>query len=326
MSATPDNVHHGSPVRFRDLGVAEHWLQNWLAEDPARLGLGQVTILAQELNQPSGGSLDILAASEDTYYSIEVQLGEVDASHGFRTIDYWARNRKQYTGKTHVAVLVAESAAGRYRTALEALAESIPLIVVELHAWKGATETIIVPDAVIVNESLDLGDAPIKKTAGGSSKTEADWQERSGVWQFHLAFVEWVKNHLGPVRVDYSPNSYIGVRRGRRVWAPLWPVSDGARLYLPDPDGSKDEESLAYGHFQERLSAVGIELGWSPVYNAGANPITVRLATSDLQKPEVQDLLRAGFEILSLNTTWSDRRALPDSEASSADAADGTVV
>jgi hypothetical protein len=25
-----------------------------------------------------------------------VQLGEVDASHGFRVLDYWARNRARY--------------------------------------------------------------------------------------------------------------------------------------------------------------------------------------------------------------------------------------
>jgi hypothetical protein len=47
----------------------------------------------------------------------------VDASHGFRVFDYWARNRERFEGKTHVAVLVVKSATGRYRPALEALAE-----------------------------------------------------------------------------------------------------------------------------------------------------------------------------------------------------------
>jgi hypothetical protein len=43
------------------------WLQNWLVTDPARLGLGQVRVVAQELTAPRGGSLDILAADGDTY-------------------------------------------------------------------------------------------------------------------------------------------------------------------------------------------------------------------------------------------------------------------
>jgi hypothetical protein len=62
--------------QLRDLGYDEIWLQNWLAASPARLGLGEVRIVAQELTAPRGGSLDILAADGDTYYSVEVQLGK----------------------------------------------------------------------------------------------------------------------------------------------------------------------------------------------------------------------------------------------------------
>lgn len=132
----------GTPSSIKSLGKDEHWLQDWLAADPSRLGLGDVKIVTQELHQSRGGSLDILAASEDRYYSIEVQLGEVDESHGFRVIDYWARNRISYPNKEHVAVLVAESASGRYRPALEALVEHLPLIVIELDAWKGSSEAV----------------------------------------------------------------------------------------------------------------------------------------------------------------------------------------
>jgi hypothetical protein len=86
-------MHAGKPAQLRDLGYDEIWLQNWLTADPARLGLGEVQIVARELSAPRGGSLDILARDGDTYYSVEVQLGEVDASHSFRVFDYWARNR-----------------------------------------------------------------------------------------------------------------------------------------------------------------------------------------------------------------------------------------
>ena len=144
-------LHAGRSARLRDLGYDEIWLQNWLAEDPSRLGLGDVAVLAQELSSPRGGSLDILAADGDTYYSIEVQLGEVDASHSFRVFDYWARNRARSPDKSHVAVLVAESAAGRYREALAALVEFLPLIVIELRVWHGADEAVLVPEVVFAN-------------------------------------------------------------------------------------------------------------------------------------------------------------------------------
>jgi hypothetical protein len=300
-------IQYGRTARLRELGYDEIWLQNWLSASPQRLGIGPVTILAQELNHPRGGSLDILAADEDTYYSVEVQLGEIDASHGFRVFDYWAKNRIRYPGKTHVAVLVAESAGGRYRPALEALAEFLPLIVVELRAWIGENEVIIVPEVVIADERLSVG--PGVATAG-SERSEEDWREElSGEsWEFHREFVDWASEHLGEVRVDYSPKSYVGIRRGRRVWAPLWPRKDGATVYLPDPDGSRsDEPSVAFEHFSDQLKPVGIEPSWQTTYNAGSNPISVRLRRPDLERQQVQDLLRASFEILADGATaWSD--------------------
>jgi uncharacterized protein (DUF736 family) len=94
--------------------------------------------------------------------------------------------------------------------------------------------------------------------------------------------------------VDYSPKSYIGLRRGRRVWAPLWFRRDGATVYLPDPDGSRAEEpSVAMESFRERLHDEGLEAAWQRTYNAGSNPISMRLRRSDLDKPVVQELLRA---------------------------------
>jgi hypothetical protein len=105
----------------------------------------------------------------------------------------------------------------------------------------------------------------------------------------------------------------VGVRRGRRVWAPLWFRQDGAYIYLPDPDGLRGEEqSPAMDEFQERLRKEGLETSWQATYNAGANPVPIRLQKADLTKPVVQELLRATFEILAPGATpWSERRAQP---------------
>lgn len=94
---------------------------------------------------------------------------------------------------------------------------------------------------------------------------------RKQAWEFHLAFRDWVTANLGPVTVDYSPKSYIGMRVGRRVWAPLWLRTDGAYTYLPDPDHSRNEESPAFEHFRDLL-ANDYSLAWQVNYNAGANP------------------------------------------------------
>ncbi len=315
--ASRPNVLAGSAMKVSDLGHDEIWLQNWLASSPSRLGLGDVKVLAQELHQGKAGSLDILAADGDRYFSIEVQLGEVDASHGFRVLDYWARNRQRYPGQTHVAVLIAESTGGRYRQALEALVEFLPLIVIELQVWRGELEAVVVPRIVLAGKDLDVSTLP---AGNESERTDADWRAQltDEAWHFHERFVEWTQRH-GEIRVDYTPRSYIGVRRGRRVWAPLWPRTDGAGIYLPDPDGSReDEPSAAYERFAASLKREGIDLSWTGKYNAGANPIGPRLRTPDLDKPAVEEFLRATFEILEPGKRpWSERHPLNEVASSS---------
>ena len=303
----------GSLTSLRALGYDERWLQDWLAQAPGTLGLGEIKIIDQEQGQSGGGSLDLLAvdAETDTYYSIEVQLGEIDASHSFRVFDYWARNRTRYPGQTHVAVLVAENATGRYRPALEALAETVPLIVIELRTLKGAQEAVLVPEVVIANESLDLTGTATGTI--GQERTEAEWRDllTDEAWAFNAAFVDWARANLGDVRVNYAGKSYVGVRVGRRTWAPLWPRQDGAMVYLPDPDGTRsDEPSVAFAQFETRLAAEGLSANWQPTYNAKANPVVVRLRRQDLERPVVQDLLRASYDILAEGAQpWSERTA-----------------
>lgn len=304
-------IRAGVPNGLRTLGYNERWLQDWLAADPTRLGLGDVTVIDQEQGQASGGLLDLLAvdAGSDTYYSVEVQLGEIDGSHSFRVFDYWARNRARLPGKAHVAVLIAENAGGRYRPALDALAETVPLIVIELRCWQGEGEALLIPEVVVSNPGLDLADTPA--AASTDERTEDDWRATLSdeAWAFKDAFVAWAAGELGEPRVDYRPQSYIGVRYGRRVWAPLWPRKDGAYTYLPDPDGSRDQPSLAYEHFETRLQEEGIALSWSQKYNAGSNSIAMRLALPDLERPAVQELLAASHAALAQGARpWSEGR------------------
>ncbi|MGI8574539.1 MAG: hypothetical protein ACR2MA_04185 [Egibacteraceae bacterium] len=327
LGQTPQRVPllAGRPGTVRGLGYDERWLQDWLAADPSRLGLGDVSIIDQEQIQTSGGLLDLLALDpgSDTYYSIEVQLGEIDGSHSFRVFDYWARNRARIPGKTHVAVLMAENASGRFRPALEALAETVPLIVIELHCWRGQDEALLISEIVIANESLDLSDTPAAATS--EERTESDWlQEASDeAWAFKDAFVDWVTDNLGEVRVDYKPKSYIGVRVGRRTWAPLWLRQDGAAVYLPDPDGSRsDDPSVAFERFEARLRDEGLSVNWQPSYNAKANPVVIRLRRGDLERAVVQELLRASYEILRNGAQpWTERQqaAGPDSPVKEAE-------
>jgi len=121
---------------LRAIGKDEYWLQHWITEKPSRLGLGNLLIKSSELvhYKNRGGRLDFLAyhGDLDTYYEIEVMLGECDADHGFRILDYWARERLKNPNARHVAVLIAEDLSGRYKTIIDTLPQFLPFIAIEL--------------------------------------------------------------------------------------------------------------------------------------------------------------------------------------------------
>ena len=95
----------------------------------------------------------------------------MEASRGFQVLDNWARNRVQHPDKTHVAVLVTEAVSDRYETTLQTLAEHLPLVVVELQAWKGEDEAIVIPHVALSSDDVDLSDTPAVKAAEAVAKT-----------------------------------------------------------------------------------------------------------------------------------------------------------
>ncbi len=158
-----------------DLGKDEAWLQAWLKEQPSRLGLGEL--------DPTDGATDddrsFVATDDDRCFSVDVQMGEMEASRGFGVLDNWARNRVRHPDKTHVAVLVTEAISDRYQTTLETLAEHLPLVVVELQVWKGENEAIVVPHIALSSDDVDLSGTPAAEAAKAVAKTAGAVEDES---------------------------------------------------------------------------------------------------------------------------------------------------
>src|SRR5205807_8546895 len=123
--------------RLRSLGLDESWLQGQIAQDTSLLGLGELYILRKEKTQPSGGRIDFFMADPETEtrYEIEVMLGELDASHIIRTIEYWDVERQRRPQFTHRAVIVAEHITARFFNVLRLLNRAVPMIAVQLCAF-----------------------------------------------------------------------------------------------------------------------------------------------------------------------------------------------
>ena len=94
----------------------EKWVRDRIVEDPAILGLGDLSVKDVERVQPRVGRLDLLLSDslDRRRFEVELMLGGVDESHVIRAIEYWDKERKRLPHYQHCAVLVAEQVPGRF--------------------------------------------------------------------------------------------------------------------------------------------------------------------------------------------------------------------
>lgn len=122
----------------------EDWLQNKIAENPQILGLGELDLIERERKHKSG-RLDILLADtqNDKRYEVEIMLGELDASHIIRCLEYWDIEKKRYPHYEHCAVIVAEDITSRFLNVLSLFNGHIPLIAIQLNALKVGNKIVL---------------------------------------------------------------------------------------------------------------------------------------------------------------------------------------
>lgn len=134
----------------------EKWVQQHIVDDPSILGLGDLMVKDIERQQPHAGRLDLLLQdSETTRYELELQLGKTDESHIIRTIEYWDIERKRYPQYDHCAVIVAEDITSRFLNVIQLFNGNIPLIAIQMSAYK--FEDFITLEFTAVIKQLQLG-------------------------------------------------------------------------------------------------------------------------------------------------------------------------
>ncbi len=303
-------IVENSSTTLRAIAKDEQWLHDWIMQKPSRLGLGELIIKNAELVQYKnrGGRLDILAyrGDLDTYYEIEVMLGECDADHGFRVLDYWARERLRSPNARHVAVLIAEDLSGRYKTVIETLPQFLPFIAIEIRVLRLSADTEIctIDTAVVAqpdNLTLDSGDEPVEKPEGGQPRDRVWWESNSSAAFMATvdALTKYCTESVGPSRIDYSAQSYVSLKKGRRCWLPMWPRSNGVYVYLPGgPDGAADAPSDFFESVRQRLEQAGMEPpSWTFKYNAGANPIAFAIPQDRATHSLVREILKEVYDL-----------------------------
>lgn len=138
--------------------ITERTIQEKIAEDPSILGLGDLILKDKERIQPRAGRLDLLLHDPELNrrYEVEIQLGKSDESHIIRTIEYWDIEKKRYPQYDHCAVIVAEDITSRFLNVVGLFNGFIPLIAIQMKAYKFDDKIALVFTKVLDEMTLGL--------------------------------------------------------------------------------------------------------------------------------------------------------------------------
>jgi len=155
------NLLRPEKIKLKDHpSLNESWLQDVIANNPEIIGLGDLVLKDKERKQPRAGRLDILLQDPELNkrYEVEIQLGKTDESHLIRTIEYWDIERKRYPQYEHCAVIIAEEITSRFLNVISLFNGNIPLIAIQLTAYKNNDDYFLTFNTVLDEISLGLVD------------------------------------------------------------------------------------------------------------------------------------------------------------------------
>lgn len=169
----PFELKKVTPIELRSVGLNEKWLQDRIRDDTTILGLGELEIIGRERRQPYGGRIDFLMhnAEADLFYEVEIMLGTLDESHIIRTLEYWDIERQRLPASDHRAVIVAEKITSRFFNVLRLLNRSVPMIAVQLSAFKLDDNTIAINAVTVLNVIEEASDAYVATESEPSDRT-----------------------------------------------------------------------------------------------------------------------------------------------------------
>jgi predicted transport protein len=118
-------------------------------------------------------------------YEVELQLGATDESHIIRTIEYWDIERKRYPQYDHCAVLIAEDITSRFLNVVSLFNGTIPLIAIQMQAFKVSEHVTLVFTTVM--DELSRGLVDEDEDAESTPTDRAYWEKRAAKSMVGLA-------------------------------------------------------------------------------------------------------------------------------------------
>lgn len=233
--------------------ITEKMIQEIIAEDPSMIGLGDLVLKDKERSQPRSGRLDLLMQDLDTNrrYEIEIQLGKTDESHIIRTIEYWDIERKRYPQYDHCAVIIAEDITSRFLNVISLFNGFIPLIAIQMNAFKFGNEIGLVFTKVLDEMPLGL----VEEDEEVQAVTNRDyWLNRGS--DTTVKMVDEILGIVNSFKSGYTlkyNKFYIGFSANGQAnnFAICRPKKNYMRLELKHPKSSEIDEIIEKAEIEE---------------------------------------------------------------------------
>ena len=126
-------------------------------------------------------------------------LGEIDASHIIRTIEYWDVERRRFPSLEHRAVIVAEQITNRFFNVIGLLNKAVPIIAIQLNAFL-LDEKLSISFVRVLDVMEEEEDEP------GEQVDRKYWEIRGSKKSIELMdeIIALVSKDAGEVRVKYN--------------------------------------------------------------------------------------------------------------------------
>lgn len=270
--------------------ITEAVIQDKIAEDPSILGLGDLFLKDKERIQPRAGRLDLLLQDTETQrrYEVEIQLGKTDESHIIRTIEYWDTERKRYPQYDHCAVIIAEDITTRFNNVIGLFNGSIPIIAIQMNAYKFGNDVGLVFTTVL--DELNLGlvdeDEEVKEPTDRNYWISRGTEQTVGMADELLAVIN---SFSGGYKLNYT-KFYIGLSKDQQSnnFVVLRPRKSGISIEIKLPYSDEVQNKIV----ESELDDMGYLKRWG-VYR-------IRIDREDLTNKK--DILKELFSLAYQNS------------------------
>lgn len=264
-------------------GVNEKRIQEIIANDPSIIGLGQLILKDKERIQPRAGRLDLLLQDQETNrrYEVEIQLGKTDESHIIRTIEYWDIEKKRYPQYDHCAVIIAEDITSRFLNVISLFNGFIPLIAIQMNAFKFGDEIGLVFTKVL--DELPLG--LVDEDEAIQEATDRDYWLKLGT-QATVKMADEILTIINSFKSGYElkyNKFYIGLAKDGQPnnFAILKPKKNYMRLELKLPKSEEVDQIIENSDLDE----MGYDSRW------GAYRFRLNINEISKKQPLLKNLL-----------------------------------